>query len=269
MLIDWHRGFELMIYDLFTGTPFDVDIEPDLSLRQQFLDLVVIRKREGELTLTLPDGLAPLVEHNLISFKSKEEAFDGWAMNELIGHYVSYRKWVSPSTKKLLPEEQFQLFGVAARFPDQLSRPIPLKPVCEGVYDCFCGSTRIRLIVIRELPEKAANIPMYPFSPLERHEELASTRFRLKNPNTSSLIGWLLLRRGKEDDPMLPPKLRDFVRQTKREFIEELTTEEFEELVLNSERFRHLPPEERIKDLSDEELEKILETRKKKAESKN
>jgi hypothetical protein len=265
----WHRIFEAVIYDLFTGTPFDVDIEPDLSLQQQFLDLVVIRKREGELTEVLPDGLAPLVEHNLISFKSQEEAFDAWTMNELIGHYVSYRKLVSPSTTDLLPEEQFQLFGVTARFPEGLAKQIELKPIRDGVYDCVWGVTRVRLIVIRELPGEPKNVPLHLFSPNLAQRWAANAKYCEKDPRASTLIRKLLIEMGKEDESMLPPKLQEFFRDMKRKTIEELTPEEFREFVLKSQGFRDLPAEERVKDLSDEELEKIMEARKKKAESKN
>ncbi len=48
-MIDWHRLFGLTLTDFFTGTSYTVELEKDLSLRQQFLDVVVIkssRKRE-------------------------------------------------------------------------------------------------------------------------------------------------------------------------------------------------------------------------------
>lgn len=37
--------------------------------------------------------------------KSHHEALDAWAIRELVGHYVAYRKLVSPSPSDLLPEK--------------------------------------------------------------------------------------------------------------------------------------------------------------------
>src|SRR5207248_1621899 len=89
---DWHRLFGLLLTDFFTGTPFTVEVERDMSVQQQFLDVVIVRRRPGRFAGRLPDGLDDLAAHNLISFKSHREALDGWALHELIGHYVSYRK---------------------------------------------------------------------------------------------------------------------------------------------------------------------------------
>jgi hypothetical protein len=49
-----------------------------------------------------------------VSFKSHHEALDAWAIKELMGLYVAYRKLVSPSTSELLPEDQFGLYAVTA-----------------------------------------------------------------------------------------------------------------------------------------------------------
>jgi hypothetical protein len=72
----------------------------------------------------LPDGLDNLTAHNLLSYKSLHEPLDGWAIKELIGHYVNYRKQVSPSLNQLLPESQFQLYGISTRFPKKLEQLI-------------------------------------------------------------------------------------------------------------------------------------------------
>src|SRR5712691_8742228 len=101
-LRDWHRLFGLLLTDFFTGSPFTVEVERDLSAQQQFLDVLILRRGRGRLTVRLPDGLDGLVAHNLLTFKSLREALDAWAMRELIGHYVAYRKLVSPSPSELL-----------------------------------------------------------------------------------------------------------------------------------------------------------------------
>ena len=119
-LRDWHRLFGLLLTDFFTGSPFAVEVERDLSEQQQFLDVVIVRRGRGRFAGRLPDGLEELAEHNLITFKSHHEALDAWAMKELIGHYVAYRKLVSPSPSELLPEDQFRLYAVC--------RPLPAQP---------------------------------------------------------------------------------------------------------------------------------------------
>jgi len=86
------------------------------------------------------------------SYKSIAEPFDDWTLDELIGHYVNYRKQVSPSLDELLPKEQFQLYGVSTRFPQKLAGMVSLEPVQEGVYQVVWGTHPIRLLVLSEMP---------------------------------------------------------------------------------------------------------------------
>jgi hypothetical protein len=88
-LREWHRLFGLLLTDFFTGTPFTVELERDLSAQQQFLDVVILRRGRGRFAGRLPDRLEGLAEHNLLTFKSLREALDPWALRELMGHYVA------------------------------------------------------------------------------------------------------------------------------------------------------------------------------------
>src|SRR5436853_1506702 len=144
-LRDWHRLFGLLLTDFFTGSPFVVEVERDLSVQQQLLDVVIVRRGRGNFASALPDGLADLAEHNLITFKSHREALDAWAMKELVGHYVAYRKLVSPSPSELLPEDRFRLYAVCARFPHNLSGQVPWQERRPGVYDCRWGIDTVRV----------------------------------------------------------------------------------------------------------------------------
>src|SRR6266699_4454307 len=119
--MNWHRLFGLLLTDFFAGSPFVVELEKDLSMKKQLLDVVILRKGKGRFAGRLPDGLDNLATHNLITFKSYQEALDDWALKELTGHYVNYRKQVSPSLQQLLPEEEFRLYAVCARFPRNLA----------------------------------------------------------------------------------------------------------------------------------------------------
>jgi hypothetical protein len=69
-MIDWHRLFGLALTDFFTHSPFVVELEKDLSLKQQFLDVVILRKQPGEFEGPLPDGLDNLAEHNLLGYSA-------------------------------------------------------------------------------------------------------------------------------------------------------------------------------------------------------
>jgi hypothetical protein len=172
-LRDWHRLFGLLLADFFTGTPFDVEVERDLSRQQQLLDVVIVRKRPGRFMGRLPDGLEGLRAHNLITFKSHRESLDDWAMKEFMGHYVAYRKMVSESPSQLLPEDEFRLYAVAARHPDKLAGRVAWHVVQPGVYDCQWGTDTVRVVVAGELPREAHNAPLH-FSVRHRNSSVSA-----------------------------------------------------------------------------------------------
>ena len=190
-LRDWHRLFGLLLTDFFTGSPFTVEVERDLSQQQQFLDVVVVRRGRGRFAGRLPDGLEDLAAHNLISFKSHREALDGWAVRELVGHYVAYRKLVSPSPSELLPEDRFRLYAVCARFPHNLSEQVPWQALGPGVYDCRWCLDAVRVVVAGQLPREARNAPLHLFSASPELVGFASGAYRRRSANTSALLGQL------------------------------------------------------------------------------
>jgi hypothetical protein len=110
-----------------------VEVERDLSVQQQLLDVLIVRRGRGRFAGRLPDGLDGLRPHNLMTFKSHHEALTPWALKELIGADVAYRKLISPSPSELLPENQFGLYAVAARFRHNLSGQVPWQRVQAGV----------------------------------------------------------------------------------------------------------------------------------------
>lgn len=187
-LRDWHRLFGILLTDFFSGSPFVVEVERDLSVQQQLLDVVVVRRRRGRFAGRLPDGLEGLRPHNLLTFKSHHEALDGWAMKELVGHSVAYRKLVSRSTTALLPEDQFGLYAVAARFPQQLASQVPWRRVRLGVYDCPWGTDTIRVVVAGELPREPHNAPLHLFSASPGLVEFGTRAYQRRSENTSALL---------------------------------------------------------------------------------
>ena len=125
---DWHRLFGMILTDFFSGSPFRVELEKDLSLKKQLLDVVILRREAGAFAGRLPDRLEDLARHKL---------------KELTGHYVNYRKQVSPFADDLLAEEEFRLFAVCARYPQGLDehagkplvRAVPKGGSCDALYD--------------------------------------------------------------------------------------------------------------------------------------
>src|SRR5947208_5420594 len=169
-------------------------MEKDLSLKQQLLDVVLIRKGPGALPCRLPDGFEDLAAHNLVSFKSYKEALDGWALNELVGHYVNYRKQVSPSMQDLLPETDFRLFAVSVRFPQGLARQVALTPVQPGVYEVRHFTGVIRLVVVHELPQEEHNALLHLFSARTDLLRYGAEHYRQRSEETSTLLLQLLQR---------------------------------------------------------------------------
>jgi hypothetical protein len=224
-LRDYHRLFGLLLADFFTGSPFVVEVERDLSVQQQFLDVVIVRRTEGTLKERLPDGLENLRDHNLITFKSHHEALDAWAIKELVGHSVAYRKLVSSSTSDLLPEDQFGLYAVAARFPQMLSGQVPWEQVQAGVYDCRWGTDTVRVVVAGELSREPYNAPFHLFSARPALVEFGGRTYRLHSDQASQLLRQLFEEFQREGFSM-PFTMEDFNRQYTKEHFAQLTPAE-------------------------------------------
>ena len=152
-----HRLFGLSWTDFCDHSALNVTPEKDLSVRQQFLDLLLSRQGPGPLPQPLPDGFDDLGDYNVVTFKSHQEALDGFALCELVCHYVNTRKQCSPSLKNLLAEGSFRLYAVCVRYPHNLAQQIGLTRLRAGVYEVPLLSKRIRLIVVQELPHEQQN----------------------------------------------------------------------------------------------------------------
>ena len=187
--MNWHRLFGLMLTDVFSGSPFDVELEKDLSLKRQFLDVVVLRKREGQVEGRLPDGLDELAAHNLVTFKSHHERLHDWVLKELTGHYVNYRKQVSPSMRKLVAERKFRLFAVCAHFPRVLASELELRPTLPGIYECVRGTDRFQIIVTGEVSREAHNAVWHLFSGNAEQVGFGATHYQLRSRDGTSFLG--------------------------------------------------------------------------------
>ena len=54
----------LTLMDFFTDSCYEVELEKDMTLQEQFLDVVILRKSSGKAPPPLPDGLENLSEYN-------------------------------------------------------------------------------------------------------------------------------------------------------------------------------------------------------------
>jgi hypothetical protein len=242
-----HRLFGLSWIDFFQGTSVTVETEQDLSLKQQFLDVVIIRKGLEPLPRRLPDGFGDLAPHNLVTFKSHHEALDCWAVQELVGHYVNYRKQTSPSLQDLLPDSDYRLFAVCARYPQAFAEHAPFEFLQSGVYEAAGFGLRITIIVVSQLPREEQNAMLHLFSAREELVRYGREHYRPHSQESSSLLLRLFQLYGEEAD--MPDKLKEFVRETIDELLATLPAED---------RLKGLPAEERLKGLSAEELIKAL-----------
>ena len=256
--MNWHRMFGILLTDFFTGSPFVVEVEKDLPMRKQLLDVIILRKGKGRFTGRLPDGLDNLAAHNLLTFKSHREALDDWALKELTGHYVNYRKQTSGPGEMLLPESEFRLYAVSSRFPQGLAGVVDWQQVQAGVYECRRGTDVIRVIVLGELPAERHNAVLHLLSVRPELVAFAARNYEQHSPDTSTVVHRLF--EGFEREGMAMPYTMDDFR---REFIQEhFTPEQRVEGLTAEERLRGLPPEERLRGLSPEEIEKHLRQRK-------
>lgn len=251
----WHRLFGMSWTDLFAGLPVTVEMEKDLSLKQQLLDVVIIRKELGTpLPVALPDGFEDLGTHNLITFKSYQEKLEGWALLELLGHYVNYRKQVSPSMGDLLPEADFRLFAVTVRFPQDLSRRVELRAVGEGVYEFAHFTGHLRLIVVHQLPQQEQNAMLHLFSAREELIRYGGEHYRPHSSETSTFLNELFDRYREEDMPM-PFTKEEFIRDAMSRLVRDpVVVKIVLETVSPEQRLEGMSPEQRLEGLSAEDL---------------
>ena len=247
--MDWRRGFGLLLTDFFAGSPYVVEMEKDLSLRKQLLDVVILRKRKGRFAERLPDGFDEIGDHNLITFKSHQEALDDWALKELTGHYVNYRKQLASTGQPLLPESAFRLYAVCSRFPHNLAQAVPWETLQQGVYACRRGTDHIRVVVAGQLPQTENNASLHMFSASADQWSYGTQHYRPRLPETSTLI-YQLYKSYRKEGFNMSYTMKDFVKEFTRDHLKELTPEE---------RLKDLTPEERLKDLTPEEIEQVLE----------
>jgi hypothetical protein len=253
----WHRLFGLTWMDFFTGLPVAVEMEKDLSLKKQLLDVLLIRKDAEIPDCRLPDGFEDWAHFNLVTFKSHAEKLSVWTLLELVGHYVNLRKQVSPAMDEedLLPLEQFRLYAVSARYPQQLASQLGpgLRPIRAGVYEANVWGLRIRIVVSNQLPEQQHNALLLLFSTRAELLVYGSRNYHLHSKDSSTLL-LQLLRRVQTEIEAMSITLQEFARQSIEELLKELPAEQILKAVPVEKRLEGLTPEQRVQGMSADEL---------------
>ena len=266
--------FGLTLTDYFTGSPYKVELEKDLSLKQQFLDVLIIsetgEKQENQnKPAELPDGFDNLGVHNLLTYKSHQESLNAFTVNELIGHYANYCKLVSQPFNHLLPEEAFRLYAVSTRFPLKLSKRIAFKDTpCPGIYDIKWGVFNIRVIVLSRIAKTEKNAPWLMFSAKPDKVKYGADCYQWKTP-VSTIMNQLFEKYNVEG-VFMAYTIEDYLKESREQILSTLTRKDIDiilgrlrpEEVLKrfkpEEVFERFKPEDRLKGLRAEDRLKGL-----------
>lgn len=254
---NWHRLFGLLLSEHLAGSPFVVELEKDLSQKQQLLDVIVVRRKAGTLQRRLPDGLDRLVDHNLITFKSFREPLDDWALKELTGHYVNYRKQVS-GRRALFAKSLFGLYAVCARTARELFASVATERVQAGVYLVRRGSDAIRIVVAAELPLTEHNALLHLFSAAAEQVQYGAEHYQLPSADVSTIVNRLFASY-RQEGLVMPYTLTDFRKEVALEVMDELSPEDRLRGLPAEERLRGLPAEDRLRGLPAEQIEAYLQ----------
>jgi hypothetical protein len=256
---DWHRLFGITLIDYFTDTKYHVELEKELSHKKQRLDVIIIEQTKGPPLVEVPDGLENLAKHNLLTYKSHHQPLDAWAIDELLGHYVNYRKQESPSLHKLLPPKKFRLYAVSTRYPYKLAREVTLQKLQTGVYVTVWGPHEVRVIVLSRVPKVARNTLWHLFSGVWDKVEYARTHHQWRETDPREILTQLSEQYINEE-VFMSYTMEDFRRDSKRYFLEKFkeNPDDFLEGVSPDDLIKRLSPEDRLKGLSPEDIIKRL-----------
>lgn len=261
MAIPWHRIFGMALTQHFAGTAWEVDVEVDLSLQQQRLDIAIVRRGHVHVAPVWPDGFGTPADYNLLTFKAIKDPLDAWALKELQAHGVNYRKYISPSLNRLLPESSFRLLAASMHFPRQLAGQITLQPQGPGAYDVLWGTDTIRILVLREMPEAEQNLVWNLFSGDQHRIATAFQRLQPRVHAWSAIVNDLLEYYGLEGIAM-PYTTEDFEREVEQKVLKKLTPQQRLQGLSLEQRMQGLPPEALLAHIPLSEIEEYVRMQK-------
>ena len=256
----------MALVDFFSNTNYLVEIEKELKI-PQFLDYLVVNKvkdTDENDSLILPDGMESLSQYNLLTFKSSKQPLDRWAIDELICYYVLFRKIISPSGQKLIPENEFKLFAIATRFPNKLSSELNLIQLKEGVYRLKHGEQPVTIIVISRLPKDQKNAIFHLLSTNSEKIEFGLTEYKWNHEDLKYFVIKEMFQRFKKEGIQMSYTVEDFKREVLKKSLPSLSVQERLEglraedvlSVFRPEKLlKGMRPEDRLKGLQPEDIE--------------
>ena len=256
-MIFWHRLLGLILADFFRRSSYDVEVEIDLSEKQQRLDVIIIEKGKGKPIKRLPDGLDDLGPHNLMTYKSQHAPVDAWVIDELVGHYVNYRKLLGGDRRGMPPIEDFRLYAVSTRRPRKLARQVALDKIQDGVYETYWGTHRIRVLVLKEMPHKKHNAIWELFSGTAERVAQGAAEYDPRTPDMNSVINEICHSFGLEM-PTMPYTMENFKRDIARKYLRGLTAKERVDGLSPEERLVGLSPGNLLEALSPKDVKALL-----------
>ena len=224
------------------------------------------------------DGFDNLSRHNLLSYKSKRQSLNAWALEELIGHYVNYRKVLGTTRTK---GDEIRLYAVSTRYPKGLLSLSSAKEVKTGVWEARVLSRDIRILVLSRLPLEQRNAILAFFSFDAEKVRFALNNYQWQMEDGSTVVNQLLDKYSLEGIDM-PYTMEQFRKEYLKSHLAELDPDEVlsifspeellsrfspEELLSRfgpEDRLKGLDPEDRLKGLDPEKIEAYLKKLKKK-----
>jgi len=179
---------------------------------------------------------------------------DKWALKELVGYYIAYRKWVSPDLNHLRPEEEFRLYAASTRYPANLDKL--LTKIQAGVYELECCHP-IRVLVLSQFPETPNNAFWQLFSANAEKVLFGQENYQWRQLRLSSVIN-KLFKRYLLEDLIMSYTVEDYVKNYQKDFLQELSVEERLAELPSDVVLQRFSPDQRLQGLSPDEIEAYL-----------
>ena len=120
-LLQYHRAAGLALTPVMQQLGYVTEVEVDISMKSQRIDIISVQREtlvEPKLPPIYWQVFGQLNEHNLFSFKSYSESFNGHSLEEFYGHLTNYCK------VKEVKRDAVNLYVLTSHFPRNLLNPL-------------------------------------------------------------------------------------------------------------------------------------------------